>query len=125
MPKNELTHMQGVKKFVEQTLTNDLMFGNDTFSKYSKSKNKKLRLSKHKYCKCNIYQYYYYIQGLKAFIRCQDVAKDLNIRGTSSMDCRERGSNARGVYPTQYTSRMETAKVEEEEGADRRIIVKE
>ena len=28
-----------------------------------------------------------------------------------SMDCRERGSHARGVYPTQGTFRMETARV--------------
>ena len=40
------------------------------------------------------------------------------------MDCKERGSHARGVYPTQYTSRMETAWVKKEEGADTRIIVK-
>ena len=41
------------------------------------------------------------------------------------MDCRERGSHARGVYPTQYTSHMGTARVNEEEGADTRIIAKE
>ena len=35
--------------------------------------------------------------------RCEDVAKDRNARGTSSIDCRERGSHAGGVYPTQYT----------------------
>ena len=31
---------------------------------------------------------------------------------------RERGSHVRGVYPTQYTSRMGTARVEQEEEAD-------
>ena len=41
------------------------------------------------------------------------------------MDCRERGSYERGAYPTQYTSRMETVRVKEEEGEDTRIIVKE
>ena len=41
------------------------------------------------------------------------------------MDCRERGSHARDVYPTQYTSRMETAGVKEEVGAESRIIIKE
>ena len=41
------------------------------------------------------------------------------------MDCRERGSHARGVYPTQYISRMGTARVKQEEKADTRIIVKE
>ena len=41
------------------------------------------------------------------------------------MDCRERGSHARGVYPTEHNSRMGTARVKEEVGADTRIIVKE
>ena len=41
------------------------------------------------------------------------------------MDCRERGSNARGLYPTQYTSRMGTARMKQEEEADKRMIVKE
>ena len=41
------------------------------------------------------------------------------------MDCRERWSHARGVYPTQYTSRMETARVKKEVGADTSIIDKE
>ena len=59
------------------------------------------------------------------FSRCEDVVKDRNTRETSSMDCRERGSHARGVYPTQYTSRMGTARVKQEEEADTRIIVKE
>ena len=40
------------------------------------------------------------------------------------MDCREQGSHARSVYPAQYTSRMETARVKEEDRADTRIIVK-
>ena len=35
------------------------------------------------------------------------------------MDCRERGSHARGVYPTQDTSHMGTARVKEEEEADK------
>ena len=41
------------------------------------------------------------------------------------MDCRERESHARGVYPTQDTSRMGTAMVKKEEEADTKIIVKE
>ena len=41
------------------------------------------------------------------------------------MDCRERRANERDVYPTQDTSRMETARVKVEVGADTRIIVKE
>ena len=40
------------------------------------------------------------------------------------MGYRERRSHARGVYPTQYPSRMETARVKQEAGADTRIIVK-
>ena len=38
---------------------------------------------------------------------------------------RERGSHARGVYPTQYTSHIGTTRVKQEEEADVRIIVKE
>ena len=34
------------------------------------------------------------------------------------MDYREAGSHTRGVYPTQDTSRIGTAKVEQEEEAD-------
>ena len=68
--------------------------------------------------------YYYYIRGLKVFSHCKDIAKDRNTRGTSNMVCRKQGSHAQGVYPTQYTSHMETAMVKEEVGADTRIIVK-
>ena len=35
------------------------------------------------------------------------------------MDSRERGSHARGVLPTQDTSRMETARVKQEEETDK------
>ena len=35
-------------------------------------------------------------------------------KGTFSMNCKERGSDARSVYPTQYTSRMGTARVKHE-----------
>ena len=62
---------------------------------------------------------------LKGLSRCKDVAKDRNAKGTSSMDCRERGFHAQGLYPTQDTSRMGTVRVKEEEGADTGIIVKE
>ena len=41
------------------------------------------------------------------------------------MDNRERRSHAKGVYPTQYTSRLATARVKQEEAADTRVIVKE
>ena len=40
------------------------------------------------------------------------------------MDYRERRSHARGVYLTQYTSRMGTARVKQEVGADTRIKLK-
>ena len=36
----------------------------------------------------------------------------------------ERGSQARGLYPTQGTSRMRTARVKHEEETDTREIVK-
>ena len=57
---------------------------------------------------------YHNIRGLKVFSRCKDVVKDRNTRGTFSMDCREQGSQARRVYPTQYTSRMGTARMKEQ-----------
>ena len=46
-------------------------------------------------------------------------------KGTSSMDCRDRGSHVRVVYPTQYTPRMGTAMVKQKVGTDTRTIVKE
>ena len=46
-------------------------------------------------------------------------------KGPSSMDCRERGSHARGVYTAHDTLRMKKAWVKQEEKADARIIVKE
>ena len=42
--------------------------------------------------------------------------------GPFSMGYRERGSNALGVYPTQDTSRVGTARVKQEEEADTRIM---
>ena len=42
--------------------------------------------------------------------------------GPYSIDCRERGTHARGVYPTQDTSSMGTAKVKQEEQTDTRIM---
>ena len=39
------------------------------------------------------------------------------------MDYRERRSHARGVHPTQYTSRLGTARMKQEEEADTRILV--
>ena len=41
------------------------------------------------------------------------------------MGYREPGSNARDVYPTQYTSRMGTARIKQEEETDTRIIARE
>ena len=38
------------------------------------------------------------------------------------MDNRERRSLARGVYPTQYASRMGTVRMKQEEGTDTRIM---
>ena len=45
-------------------------------------------------------------------------------KGPFSIDYEEWRSHARGVYPTQDTSRMGTAKVKQEEEAVTRIIVK-
>ena len=42
-----------------------------------------------------------------------------------SMDYRERGSNAEGVYPTQDTLRMRTVRVKQEKEADTRLIARE
>ena len=39
------------------------------------------------------------------------------------MDNRERESHARGVYPTQDTARLETARIKQEEETDKRITV--
>ena len=41
------------------------------------------------------------------------------------MHCKKRESQARGAYPRQFTERMGTARVNEEEEADTRIIGKE
>ena len=82
------------------------------------------KYKQHSLVRCRVICNYYYIRDLRVFNRREDVAKDRNTRGTSSMDCRKRGSHARGVYPTQYTLRMGTARVKEKKGADTRIIVK-
>ena len=64
--------------------------------------------------------------GLKAILsQYKVVANKTKYKGPISTDCRDRGSQARGVYPTQDTSRMRTARVKQEEEADTRIIVKE
>ena len=39
------------------------------------------------------------------------------------MNYKERGSHARGLYPTPDTSLMETVRAKQEEEADTRIIV--
>ena len=41
------------------------------------------------------------------------------------MNCRAQGSHARGVCPTQDTSRMRTERVKEEEEAHTRILAHE
>ena len=64
-----------------------------------------------------------YMRHREVFSRCEDVSR-LKHKGPSSMDNRERRSHARGVYPTKDTSRMETARVKQEEESDTRIIGK-
>ena len=49
----------------------------------------------------------------------QSRSKIPKYKGPFSMDCRERGSYARGVYPTQDTSRMGTVRVKQEEETDK------
>ena len=74
-------------------------------------------LSKHKIS-------YYYIQGLKqSLVEAKKLQKTEN-KKPFSMDCRERGSHAQGVYPTQDTSRMGTAGVKHEKKANIRITAK-
>ena len=46
------------------------------------------------------------------------------IINNTNIDYRERGSHAQGVYLTQDTSRMDAAKMKQEEVADTRIITK-
>ena len=43
-------------------------------------------------------------------------------KGPFSINYREQGPHARGVYPTQYTSRKRTARAKQEEQADARIM---
>ena len=59
---------------------------------------------------------------LKGLLSLQRHCKRPKYKGTSSMECREWGSHARGVYPAQYTSRMETVKVKEEVRVDTKIV---
>ena len=40
----------------------------------------------------------------------------------SSIDSKKRGSHARGVYPSQRTSRLEAARVKQEEESDTRFV---
>ena len=42
--------------------------------------------------------------------------------GPVSIDYREWGSHAQSMYPSQYTSRMGTARVKQEEETDNRIM---
>ena len=54
---------------------------------------------------------YYYIGGLE-----QSIVAVRTLQRPFIMDYRERGSYARGVYPTQDTSRMGAARMKQEEG---------
>ena len=62
---------------------------------------------------------------VKAFLGQYELFTDRNKREPFCMDYRDRGSHARGAYPTQDTSPAGTARVKQEEEADARIIVKE
>ena len=64
------------------------------------------------------------IRGIKqSLVAAETLQKTKQYNGPFSMDCRERRFHARGVYPTQDTSLMRTARVKQEEDADTRIIV--
>ena len=56
--------------------------------------------------------------GLKAVLD-QYVFLRQKYKGPFSIDYRERGSHARGVYPAQYTSRVGTVRMREEEKSDK------
>ena len=57
-------------------------------------------------------------------LRSRRVVHRPKCKGSFSIDYRERGSHARGVFSTQDTSRMGTVRVKQEE-ADTRIITRE
>ena len=62
---------------------------------------------------------------LKAdFSRCDDVTKDQNTRDHLPWTAGN-GSHEQGVYPTQSTFRMGTARVKQEEEINTRIIAEE
>ena len=50
------------------------------------------------------------------------ILKDKKYKGPFSMDYRERGSHAWGVYPAQYTSGMGTTRVKQKEETNTRIM---
>ena len=49
----------------------------------------------------------------------------IEMQGPFCMNCREQGSHARGVHPTQDTSRTGTARVKQEEESDTRLRAKQ
>ena len=63
--------------------------------------------------------------GLEAVLGQYELFTYRNARDHLTWTIGNKESHTRGVYHTQYTSRMETARVEQEEEADTRIIVKE
>ena len=71
-------------------------------------------------CELLLLLLYTRLKGLKSLRRR---CKRPTCKRQFSIDNRERGFHARGVYPTQDTSRMGTARVKEEK-ADAKIIVK-
>ena len=68
-----------------------------------------------------------YSRTNKQSIDC-NVSADMSFRreiqGQYSMACREQGSHARGVYPAQDTSSIETARAKQEEEAVTGIIAR-
>ena len=79
----------------------------------------------HSYRKRDVLSLLLLYSGLKAAIRQYEVVPKNKKKGPFSMDYREQRSHVRGVYLTQDTSRMRTARVMQDEEADTRIPAEE
>ena len=68
---------------------------------------------------------YYYFRCLKQSLPNEACTRNTEMQQIINMDHRERESHVRGLFPTQYTSDMGTARVKNEDEFDTRIIAKE
>lgn len=53
------------------------------------------------------------------------ISRSIATSQPSSMYCKKQGSHARGMSPTQHTSRMELPRLKQKEESNSTIIVKE